>query len=105
MPRLLLRDTVTIKTGGGTDENGDPIPATNVVMRAEVIPISGDEQALRGRMTSSVEYRFIVTDKRAEGTTSLTYRGNPFTCQGKWMTYRVGGRIHHLEVVARFGTG
>ncbi|MDF3283363.1 hypothetical protein [Gordonia sp. N1V] len=105
MPRLLLRDSITVKVGGGTNSDGDPIPQQTIAMRAEAVPISGDEQALRGRMATSVEYRFLVTDKRAEGTTTLVYRGQTFTCQGKWMVYRIGGRVHHLEVVARFGTG
>lgn len=105
MPRLLLRDTISVKVGGGYDEDGDPIPQQTVTMRAEVIPVSGDEQALRGRMTTSIECRFIVTDPRAEGTLTLTYRGNTYTCQGKWQVYRIRGRTHHLEVIARFGTG
>lgn len=105
MPRLLLKDTVTLKIGGGRDENDDPIPAQNIPVRAEVIPISGDEQALRGRMTTSVEYRVVVTDKRAELATQVVWRGVTYTAQGKWMVYRVGGRTHHLEVVIRVGTG
>lgn len=105
MPRLMLRDKVTLRIGGGRDENDDPIPATNVVIAAEVTPISGEEQAQRGRMSTSVECRFVVTDPRAWGTTSVTYRGDEYTCQGKWQRFVVGGRLHHLEVVGRFGTG
>ncbi|WP_338892543.1 hypothetical protein [Rhodococcus sovatensis] len=105
MPRLLLRDTVTLKIGGGMDENDDPIPAQNLPVRAEVIPISGDEQAARGRMMTSVEYRLLVADKRIETVTQATWRGLVYTFQGKVMAYRIGGRVHHYEVVMRTGTG
>lgn len=105
MPRLLLRDSITVKIGGGRDENDDPIPHQTLTMRAEVLPVSGEEQAQRGRMATSVECRFLVTDPRAEGTLTLVWRGETYTCQGKWQVYRIGGRTHHLEVIARFGTG
>ena len=105
MPRLMLRDTVTLIVGGGTDENGDPVAGQNLVVPAEVIPISGDEQALRGRLVTSVEYRLVVTDKRVENATKATWRAATYTFQGKPMVFRIAGRAHHYEVVMRVGTG
>ncbi len=34
MPRLLLRDTVKLRTGGSKNANGDPIPTVDVPVRA-----------------------------------------------------------------------
>ncbi|MCX6470377.1 MAG: hypothetical protein NTW76_13820 [Corynebacteriales bacterium] len=56
-------------------------------------------------MTTSVEYRLVVTDKRVELATSAIWRTVTYTFQGKPMAFRTGGRAHHFEVVMRVGTG
>ena len=105
MPRLLLRDSVTLKIGGGRDENDDPIPATNVPIRAAVIPISGDTQAMRGRSTTLTTYRLVVADPRIEQVTTVLWRGKTYTLEGLPMPYRVGGRHHHYEGLMSLGQG
>lgn len=105
MPRLLLRDSVMLQIGGGRDENDDPIPATNVPIRAVVIPISGDTQAMRGRDTSLTTYRLVVSDKRIEQVTKVVWRTQTYTLEGLPMPYRVGGRHHHYEVLMSRGQG
>ena len=105
MPRLLLRDTVTLKIGGGRDENDDPIPARDVPIRASVVPISGQEQAERGRSTTLTTYRLIVTDARIESVTTVVWRTKTYTLEGLPMPYRVGGRTHHFEVTMSLGAG
>ena len=105
MPRLLLRDSVMLQIGGGTDENGDPIPAQDVPIRASVIPISGTEQAQRGRSTTLTTYRLVVTDPRIEQVTTVVWRTKTYTLEGLPMPYRVGGRHHHYEVLMSLGQG
>ena len=101
MPRLLLRDTVTLRIGGGRDENDDPIPAQDV----PIIPISGTEQAQRGRSTTLTTYRLVVTDARIEQVTTVIWRTKTYTLEGLPMPYRVGGRHHHYEVLMSLGQG
>ena len=105
MPRLMLRDSVMLQIGGGRDENDDPIPATNVPIRAAVIPISGTEQAQRGRSTSLTTYRLVVADARIEQVTTVVWRTKTYTLEGLPMPYRVGGRHHHYEVLMSRGQG
>lgn len=105
MPRLLLRDTVTVKIGGGRDENDDPIPAQNIPIRASVIPISGQEQAQRGRSTTLTTYRLVVTDARIEQVTTVIWRTQIYTLEGRAMPYRVGNTPHHYEVMMSLGSG
>lgn len=107
MPRLLLRDTVTLKIGGGRDENDDPIPAQNVPIRASVIPISGTEQAQRGRSTTLTTYRLTVTDPRIEQVTTVIWRTQTYTLEGRAMPYRLGSgnTPHHYEVMMSLGSG
>ncbi|GAC50207.1 hypothetical protein GOACH_22_00040 [Gordonia aichiensis NBRC 108223] len=105
MPRLLLRDMVTLRIGGGRDENDDPIPAQDVPIRASVIPISGQEQAQRGRSTTLTTYRLVVTDARIEQVTTVGWRTKTWTLEGLPMPYRVGRATHHYEVMMSLGQG
>ncbi|MBD0862729.1 hypothetical protein IA539_16170 [Gordonia sp. zg691] len=105
MPRLVLRDSITVKIGGGRDENNDPIPATDVPIRASVIPISGDQQTQRGRSSTLTTYRLVVTDPRIEQVTTVIWRAKTYTLEGLPMPYRVGGRHHHYEVLMSLGQG
>ena len=54
---MLLRNTAVLKTGGGTDSNGDPIPTVDVLIRAAFTPLAAGESYARGRTPSSVSYR------------------------------------------------
>ena len=105
MPRLLLRDTVSLRIGGGYDEDGDPLPVQNVPIRAEVVPVSGETQALRGRDPTLTTYRLVVTDPRIEQVTKVVWRTQTYTLEGTPMPYKVNGRTHHYEVVMSRGAG
>ncbi|MDH3025314.1 hypothetical protein QEN35_13050 [Gordonia alkanivorans] len=105
MPALTLRDSVTLKIGGGWDENNDPLPAQTVAVRATVIPISGDTQAMRGRSATLTTYRLVVADRRIEQVSTVIWRAKTYTLEGLPMPYRVGGRHHHYEVLMSLGQG
>ncbi len=98
MPRLLLRDTVKLRTGGGKNSNGDPIPTVDVAVRASVIPVSGDTQYSRDASGRTVVYRLVVTDARVESVTKVLIGTQVFTLEGAAMPYKVNGRTHHYEV-------
>ncbi|HQV19578.1 hypothetical protein RND64_12335 [Gordonia sp. w5E2] len=107
MPRLPLKDSVTLKIGGGRDENDDPIPVQNIPIRASVTPISGDQQAQRGRSTTLTTYRLTVTDPRIEQVTTVIWRAQTYTLEGRAMPYRIGSgnTPHHYEVMMSLGSG
>ncbi|WP_457540313.1 hypothetical protein [Williamsia sp. R60] len=94
----MLRDTVTLKVGGGYDENGSPIPTTNVNIRAEIAPVSGDVQFQRARDTKTTTFRLICRDDRIGSVSTVVWRTVTYTLEGKAMPYRIGGRTHHWEV-------
>ena len=105
MPRLLLRDAVTLRIGGGYDENMDPLPVQNLAIRAEMVPVSGDQQSARGRSMSLTTYRLVVSDPRIEQVTKVSWRGKDWTLEGQPMPYRIRGKTHHYEVLVSLGTG
>ena len=86
MPRLLLRDAVTLRIGGGYDENMDPLPVQNLAIRAEMVPVSGDQQSARGRSMSLTTYRLVVSDPRIEQVTKVSWRGKDWTLEGRCRT-------------------
>ncbi|UUO03636.1 Ig domain-containing protein [Mycolicibacterium novocastrense] len=106
---MILREKVVLGLGGGRDENGQLIPARNVVYRAAVAPLSSEEMSDRGRDPSSVAYRVTLPPPAPgdtiESTSTIAWRGAVYQVLGKPMLYTIGGRLHHIEVIAVHATG
>lgn len=104
MPRLLLRDKVSLRTGGGKNANGDPIPTVDVPVKAALVPVGGDTKYLRGADGKTTLYNLIVTDARITEVTKVLVGTMVFTLEGLAMPYKVNGRTHHYEVGISYKT-
>ncbi|GAB36954.1 hypothetical protein [Gordonia otitidis] len=72
-----------------------------------MLPISGTEQAQRGRSTTLTMYRLTVTDPRIEQVPAVVCRTQTYTLEGRAMLYCIGrgNTALHYEVMMSLGSG
>jgi SPP1 family predicted phage head-tail adaptor len=103
---MLLREDAVLRTGGGTDSNGNPIPAVDVAIRAEFAPLTAEESYSAGRTPSSVSYRMVfMWPDQLKAATAVTWRGKLYQFVGPSMLHTIRGQVHHQEAVISRTTG
>lgn len=103
---MLLREPAVLKTGGGFDGNGDPIPTVDNPIRAEFAPLTAEESHDVGRDPSAVSYRMTFRWPDVLGaSTKVQWRGTEYEFVGPSMQYTAVGRLHHQEAIITSATG
>lgn len=103
---MILRESVTLKLGGGMDGNGDPLPYVNHPIRAEFAPLTAEEAYSLDRTPSSVSYRIIFRWPDVVGSgTAVVWRGKQYEFVGPSMQHTANGRLHHQEAIISRATG
>jgi hypothetical protein len=103
---MILREAATLRTGGGTDSNGNPIPTVDNPIRAEFTPLTAEESQALGRTPSSVSYRMIfVWPTVLAAATAVTWRGKLYAFVGPSMLHTIRGQLHHQEAIITRATG
>ncbi len=102
---MILNDRVTIRTGGGRDRFGDPLPYVDSgPFPAVVSPIRSSEAVQRGTPPLTAFYRLIIGSTGGNTLTStgrVKWRGREFAIQGDVEPWVVNGRIHHYEATMK----
>lgn len=105
---MIFHDTVTIstKTVVGKDDYGqDVYEWVDTDVPGEVRPVNSDE-VLRASDQLVATYRvFVGRDVALDHTAKVKYRGRAFAVTGDVEQHTIGGRVHHLEFLARFTSG
>lgn len=103
---MILREPATLRTGGGMDSNGDPLPYVDHPVRAEFAPLTAEEAYAAGRNPSSVSYRMIFRYPTVlPSTTAVVWRGEQYQFVGPSMQHTATGRLHHQEAIVTSATG
>jgi hypothetical protein len=103
---MLLREPAVLRTGGGTDSDGNPIPTIDDPIRAEFAPLTAEESFAAGRSPSSVSYRMIfVWPTVLSAATAVMWRGKLYQFVGPSMQFTVRGQLHHQEAVITRAAG
>jgi hypothetical protein len=94
--------------GGGRDENGQLVPATQVTMTAiAVAPGAGTERLALGRDGENIDcVVYFTPDVDIVNADELTVRGNRFRIiVNDWHPLRPGSSVAGLEVMCMRGQG
>jgi len=103
---VLLREKAILRTGGGRDSSGQPLPYVDVPTRAEFAPLSAEESLALGRNASSVSYRMVFRYPDVlPAAAAVSWRGRQYNLVGPSMMYTVNGRVHHQEAIVTRATG
>ena len=105
---MIYRDRVTLKLGGGTDPYGSPLPTRDAAYRAEVWPLTAEEQQGYQQAANVTNYRVALPKLRAgdeiTSATKVVWRGLTYDTVGAPMPNTVAGRLHHTELLIKRGT-
>jgi Phage head-tail joining protein len=103
---MLLREPAVLRTGGGTDSDGNPIATVDDAIRAEFASLTAEESFAAGRSPSSVSYRMIfVWPTMLSAATAVMWRGKLYQFVGPSMQFTVQGQLHHQEAVITRAAG
>lgn len=105
---MIYHDRITLKLGGGRDDDGRPLPTRDAVYRAEVWPLSAEDYMSYGQPGTSVLYRAVLPPLRAGDTintsTQADWNGLQYQVVGPPMVNTVNGRVRHVELLLKRAT-
>ncbi|KXO99668.1 Uncharacterised protein (plasmid) [Tsukamurella tyrosinosolvens] len=106
---MIFHDTIDLMLGGGEDDDGNPLPTVAVPYRADVWPISAEDRQAFGQTTAVAAYRVVMPPLRAghkvTTATKIQWDGLEYDVLGPPMVNKVNGRVRHLELLLKRGTG
>ncbi len=105
---MIFHDRVTISTKQvvGKDDYGQDIYEwVDVDVPGEVRPVNSDENVNAQDQLVATYRVFVGRDVTLDPTAKVTYRGRAFAVTGDVEQHTIGGRIHHLEFLARYTSG
>lgn len=105
---MLFRDKISVVTRVKTGEDKYGVPVyeeTTVDHRAEVRPISSEENTA-GAQQVITRYRLFVGPRvELDPTSAITWRGAEYEIAGGIEPHTQGGRLHHFEAIMERVTG
>lgn len=103
----VYKDKITIITGGGRDDRGNPLPVQESgPYRARVDPVRSDESVRAGQPPLTLYYHLTIPPGPGAlltPTGRVKWMGRDMSVQGDVEPWTVNGRVHHYECTLKVG--